>query len=93
MDGLFHGRLLDNMYDAVVFIDAESRVTLWNRGAERLTGLSGGSICGQPWHDSLLEISDEKGQPVREADSPVYTAIRCGAQSLRRLKILGADSG
>ncbi len=89
VDGLFHGRLLDNMYDAVVFIDAEGRVKLWNRGAERLTGLSGGSICGQPWHDSLLEISDEKGQPVREADSPVYTAIRCGAQSLRRLKILG----
>jgi diguanylate cyclase (GGDEF)-like protein len=89
IDGLFHGRLLDNMYDAVVFIDAQGRVTHWNRGAERLTGVGGGSVCGQPWQDSLLELSDEKGQPVHEADSPVYTAIHCGAQSLRRLRILG----
>ena len=36
---LFQGRLLDNMYDAVVFIDAAGRVVLWNRGAERLTGM------------------------------------------------------
>ena len=89
VDGLFHGRLLDNMYDAVVFIDAEGRIMLWNHGAERLTGITGGSVCGQPWHAELLELSDEKGQPIGEADCPVYTAIRCGVQSLRRLTILG----
>ena len=61
IDGLFHGRLLDNMYDAVVFIDAESRVTLWNRGTERLTGVSGASVCGQAWQIRLLELSRRKG--------------------------------
>ena len=39
-DALFGARLLDNMYDAVVFIDAALRITQWNRGAERLTGIA-----------------------------------------------------
>ena len=77
------------MYDAVVFIDAAGRVVLWNRGAERLTGIAGASIRGQLWHPLLLGLSDEKGSPIGEADCPVHTAIRCGVQSLRRLTILG----
>ena len=79
VDVLFQGRLLDNMYDAVVFIDAAGRIVLWNRGAERLTGLSGASVRGQPWRPALLEMSDEKGRAIHEADCPVFTAIRCGA--------------
>jgi len=86
---MFQGRLLDTMYDAVVFIDTASRVVLWNRGAERLTGIAGASIRGQLWHPLLLGLSDEKGSSVGETDCPVYTAIRCGVQSLRRLTILG----
>lgn len=89
VDAIFQGRLLDTMYDAVVFVDAASRVILWNRGAERLTGISGASIRSQLWHPLLLGVCDEKGQPVAESDCPVYTAIRCGVQSLRRLSILG----
>ncbi len=89
VDALFQGRLLDNMYDAVVFIDAAGRVVLWNRGAERLTGVAGASIRGQLWQAELLGLSDEKGRAISEAECPVQTAIRCGAQSLRRLTIRG----
>ncbi|MEN6458974.1 MAG: diguanylate cyclase [Thermoguttaceae bacterium] len=85
----FQSRLLDNMYDAVVFVDAAGRIVLWNRGAERLTGLCGGGIRGQAWHPAILEMSDERGQTIQDADCPVFTAIRCGAQSLRRLTIAG----
>ncbi|MEN6450007.1 MAG: diguanylate cyclase [Thermoguttaceae bacterium] len=86
---LFEDRLLDNMYDAVAFVDATGRITTWNRGAERLTGLSGEAVRGHVWQPALLELSDEKGNPVQDADCPVFTAIRCGAQSLRRLTIVG----
>jgi diguanylate cyclase (GGDEF)-like protein/PAS domain S-box-containing protein len=89
IDVLFQGRLLDNMYDAVVFIDAAGRVVMWNRGAERLTGVTGASIRGQMWQAELLGLSDEKGHAISEAECPVQTAIRCGAQSLRRLTIRG----
>jgi diguanylate cyclase (GGDEF)-like protein len=89
VDAMFQGRLLDTMYDAVVFIDAASRVVLWNRGAERLTGISGASIRSQLWHPLLLGLSDEKGCSVAETECPAYTALHCGVQSLRRLTILG----
>lgn len=89
VDAIFQGRLLDAMYDAVAFIDAAGRVVLWNRGAERLTGVMGDCIRGELWNPGLLGIADEKGNTIGEADCPVYTAIRCGAQSLRRLTLLG----
>jgi diguanylate cyclase (GGDEF)-like protein len=89
VDAIFQGRLLDAMYDAVVFIDAAGRVVMWNRGAERLTGIMGDSVRGQFWHPSLLGLADEKGNAIGQTDCPVQTAIRCGAQSLRRLTILG----
>lgn len=89
VDALFQDRLLESMYDAVVFIDASGRVVLWNRGTERLTGIAGVSVCGEMWHPELLGLSDEKGQSISEPDCPVHTAIRCGVQSLRRLSILG----
>jgi diguanylate cyclase (GGDEF)-like protein len=89
IDSLFQSKLLDNMYDAVVFIDAAQQVTLWNHGAERLTGISGGSICQRQWHPELLKMSDEKGQSISQADCPVNCALRSGVQSLRRLTIWG----
>ncbi len=90
-DGLFQAKLLDNMYDAVVFIDATGMVTLWNRGAERLTGIPGDSMRQRRWHPELLQMTDEKHQAVTEADCPVTCAIRSGVQSLRRLTIAGRN--
>jgi diguanylate cyclase (GGDEF)-like protein len=89
VDAVFQSRLLDTMYDAVMFIDAAGRILQWNRGAERLTGITTASIQGQLWHPLLLGLVDEKGTDIGEADCPVLTAIRCGVQSLRRLTIRG----
>ncbi len=90
-DTLFQVKLLENMYDAVVFIDADGLVTLWNRGAERLTGIPGTSVRQRYWHPELLQMTDEKRQSVSEADCPVTCAIRSGVQSLRRLTISGRN--
>ena len=48
VNAMFQAKLLDNMYDAVVFIDAAGRVALWNHGAERLTGIAGSSVRQRP---------------------------------------------
>jgi len=88
-DTLFQEKLLENMYDAVVFISTSAQVMLWNRGAERLTGITGSSVARRQWHPDLLKMADEKGNPVDEADCPVLCVIRTGVQSLRRLTICG----
>lgn len=86
---LFESRLLANMHDAVVFVDSTLRVVRWNHGAERLTGISGESVCHRQWSPSLLRMCDEKGAPVAAHDCPVACAVRSGVQALRRLTLTG----
>ncbi|MGC2855338.1 ABC transporter substrate-binding protein [Novispirillum sp. DQ9] len=61
--------LVDNLRDyAILALDADGRVTSWNRGAERLTGFSRDEVIGQ--HVSILfPVSDvESGLPQREIE-------------------------
>lgn len=89
VEAIFQAKLLENMYDAVVFVDAGLRVTAWNRGAERLTGITGNSIRQSQWQTEILRMSDEKGHPVKDCDCPVLCAIHSGVQSLRRMTVWG----
>lgn len=87
-EDLFGTKLLENMSDAVIYIDAAGRILSWNRGAERLTGISGDSIDGQLWNPSLLQMVDEKGKPFPDEDCPARLAQKTGASLLRRLTIV-----
>ena len=84
---LFELKLLENMYDAVAFVDTAGCVVHWNRGAERLTGMPSTSIRGNLWHPDLLQMADERGEPLAENDCPVHHALQDDFQSLRRLSI------
>jgi len=89
VDALFQAKLLGNMYDAVVFVDENLTIKLWNHGAERLTAVSSSSVCQRRWLPELLDMQNEKGEFIPEADCPVAWAISSGVQSLRRLTIWG----
>jgi len=88
---LFEDKLLDNMYDAAIFVDSHGRIVRWNHGAERLTGIAGASIRQQRWHPDVLKLSDEKNHAISETDCPVLAAISSGVQSLRRLTVWGRN--
>jgi diguanylate cyclase (GGDEF)-like protein/PAS domain S-box-containing protein len=85
----FNAKLLSNMHDAVVFVDSDLKVLLWNHGAERLTGISSASICQRLWAPEVLNMRDEKAAVIAESEGPLFWAIRSGVQSLRRLTIQG----
>ncbi|HLA84965.1 MAG TPA: diguanylate cyclase, partial [Thermoguttaceae bacterium] len=85
----FETRLLDNMHDAVVFVDEHLSIQLWNSGAERMTGIAGRGVCQRHWLPELLNLRDEKGNVIEPNDCPVACTIRTGVQSLRRLVIWG----
>jgi diguanylate cyclase (GGDEF)-like protein/PAS domain S-box-containing protein len=89
LDSLFRAKLLDNMYDAAIFVDAAQQVIAWNHGAERLTGVNANGIRQHSWRPDLLTMRDEKGRAVKGTDCPIYAAIHSGVQSLRRLTISG----
>ena len=88
-ESMFPAKLLESMHDAVLFVDVRLHITLWNHGAERLTGISGTSVHQNQWTASLLKMQNEKGELINEDDCPVLCAISSGVQSLRRLTIFG----
>ena len=86
---LFHQKLLDNIHDAVIYVDADLQIVAWNRGAERITGISGKSVFQQRWTPALVDMHDEGGNAIHEADCPLAYVIASGVQTLRRLRIRG----
>ena len=88
-ESLFYRKLLESMNDAVLFIDSSLKIMLWNRAAERLTGIPAGSIEHKLWSPALVNLRDERAKLLAEDDCPVILAIKSGAQTLRRLSVMG----
>ena len=88
---VFQQKLLDNMHDAVIFINENLQIVQWNRGAERLTGLAASGVVSRSWSPNLIGLRDEGATPARRLDCPVAYCISTGVQSLRRLQIAGRD--
>jgi len=87
----FYERLLDSMHDGVAFIDENLHVTAWNRATERLTGITGHSIIGNTWTPDLIHLKDERGKTILDEECPIANAMESGAQSFRRLTLLGRN--
>lgn len=85
----FHESLLEAMRDGVVFVDANLEILVWNRAAERITGLSAAGVLRRRWLPSIVHMSDERGRAIADEECPVRAAIRSGVQSLRRICIRG----
>jgi diguanylate cyclase (GGDEF)-like protein/PAS domain S-box-containing protein len=88
-ENLFYRKLLESMHDAVLFIDSALKIMLWNRAAERLTGIPAASIEHKHWTPSLVNLRDEKAKLLTDEECPVIQAIKNGTQTLRRLSIMG----
>ena len=88
-DSMFYGKLLESMHDAVVFVDSTLKIVLWNRSAERLTGIAAASIEHKHWSPELVGLRDEQGKLIDTVACPVIKAIHSGVQTLRRLSVAG----
>jgi PAS domain S-box-containing protein len=86
---VFEKKLIDNMHDGVVFVDSQATITLWNTGAERLTGVSGVAACGRTFLPSLMEMCNSHEQRIPNEECPVAHAIITGVQWLGRVSIMG----
>jgi diguanylate cyclase (GGDEF)-like protein/PAS domain S-box-containing protein len=88
-ENLFYRKLLESMHDAVLFIDSSMKIVLWNRAAERLTGIPSASVEHKLWTPTLVNLRDEKAKLLGEDECPVIQAIKTGVQTLRRLSVMG----
>ncbi|MBI9075645.1 MAG: transporter substrate-binding domain-containing protein [Desulfatibacillum sp.] len=72
--------IINSMPSVLVGIDAQGRITHWNRGAEQFTGIDEASVLSMELEQALSHIvslcekvreSQEKGEPLREVNVPV----------------------
>lgn len=88
---LFRDKFLENMCDAVVFVDLAERVSGWNDGAEKLTGIPAVSVQQQNWTPKLLNMQDVDGVAVDDMSCPLHHAAVSGSRSRGRYSIRGRD--
>lgn len=86
---LFEQQLIDSMHDGVIFVDVQSRIFLWSKGAERLTGVSASAAAGRQFLPGLLDMCNTAGRRLRDEACPVARALTARAQLRQRLEILG----
>jgi len=73
-----HELLLDHLQDGVCFVDQQSIITYWNRGAERITGFRRQEMIGRECEKDLLAHSDRDGTPVFATQSPIMRCLGNG---------------
>jgi diguanylate cyclase (GGDEF)-like protein len=63
------------------------RIIMWNRGAERLTGISSASVLQRCWSPKLIGMSDGCHEELTGLDCPITYCMSTSVQSLRRLLV------
>jgi diguanylate cyclase (GGDEF)-like protein/PAS domain S-box-containing protein len=77
----FYKTLLDDMYDAVYFVDPDRRILYWNHAAEALTGYAAEEVVGRRCSDDVLCHVDESGRSLCQNDCPLSRSMRLGIRS------------
>jgi diguanylate cyclase (GGDEF)-like protein/PAS domain S-box-containing protein len=85
----FYVQFVEHMHDAIVFVDTDMRIGLWNQAAEQMTGIPAGSLLQRRWSCELLNMFDERRRKMPERDCPLRQAMERGMPLLRRLTITG----
>jgi diguanylate cyclase (GGDEF)-like protein/PAS domain S-box-containing protein len=54
--------IFDTLYEGVIMVDMDRKITYWNLGAKRLTGFSSDETIGTMCHDDILNHIDVHGR-------------------------------
>ena len=74
-DDTFYKRLIDNLYDAVYFVDSQRRIAYWNRAAELLTGYAAAEVMGRRCSENILVHADCNGVELCHTACPLSATI------------------
>jgi len=83
--------VLESLYDGFYLIDSDLRFVVWNRGCERLTGVSAADRLGSVWTSGLLGYADEDDQRLPEQDCPMKRVVEQGRSVTGKLRIQRPD--
>lgn len=76
----FYRHLLDQLFDGLLFVDLERRITYWNKGAEKISGYSSQEVLGRHCEE-VFNHTDGEGNRLGENRCPAHVAMKNEAQS------------
>ncbi len=74
----FYKNVLDNLFEGVYFVDAECKITYWNRGAEEISGYTRDEVVGRRCFEQILIHTDEQGNLLCKTGCPLAAVIKDG---------------
>ena len=76
--GIGYRQVLDNLRDGVYLVDTDRTITLWNRGAERITGVTAEEVVGTKCPDCALMHVDSSGKLLCPSGCPLLLTLQDG---------------
>jgi diguanylate cyclase (GGDEF)-like protein/PAS domain S-box-containing protein len=71
----FYKKLLDDLYDAVYFVDKNRRITYWNKSAEALTGYSADEVVNKFCSSNILNHVNDQGDQLCQINCPLSQTL------------------
>lgn len=73
-----HHELLDNLFDAVYYVDFQRHIQFWNKAAEQITGFSRDEVVNRPCSDDILVHVDSTGNSLCKSGCPLHATLLDG---------------
>jgi PAS domain S-box-containing protein len=73
-----HNLLLDSMHDGVVLLDADGRIVIWNKSAEKIFGMRAEEVIGHYCRDIQWPTIRPDGSWMSAQDQPGMVTLRTG---------------
>lgn len=90
-DLVFHQSLIDQLGDAVIFVDLAKRIVTWNRAAAQLTGIPAEAILQKQWSTQLIGLHDHIDTVIEAAECPVSHTLKTGVNGRARMQLHRRD--
>jgi diguanylate cyclase (GGDEF)-like protein len=71
--------VLDQVQDAVVWLDKDRRIVFWNRSAERISGREASAVLGKACSEEIPLFTDFGGTSICQDKCPVAMTLKDGA--------------
>ncbi len=75
LNNISYEKIIENLHDALYFVDQNKIITYWNKAAERISGYKASEVVGKSCSDNILCHVDCNGTSLCEDMCPLAASI------------------
>lgn len=68
--------IFENLEEGIYYVDADRRITFWNKGAERISGFSSADVVNKHCYDNILLHTNDLGDQLCIHGCPLLDSIQ-----------------